>query len=112
MGLAEVQDAFVLRPEVQALMRKVRISAVDTVCPQEPTLAANDRVVIELDDGRVFDSGEIAETRGGLAQPLLPGELEAKFRDCTVSAGDGVARYRCLEHLEELPDVAELPRAG
>jgi 2-methylcitrate dehydratase PrpD len=108
VGLAELQDAFVRREDIQALMPKVRIATVDTVCPQEPTLAASDRVVIEMDDGRVFDSGEIFETRGGLAQPLLPGELEAKFMDCTAGSGRGGSLYRRLKQLESLADVAVL----
>jgi aconitate decarboxylase len=112
VGLSELQDAFVQRQDIQALMRKVRIATVDTVCPQEPTLAASDRVVIEMDDGRVFDRGEITETRGGLVQPLLPGELEAKFMDCTAQSGDCAALYRQLERLEMLPDVAVLARAA
>lgn len=112
VGLAQLQDAFVRRADIQSLMRKVRIAIVDTVCPSEPTLAASDRVVIELDDGRVFDSGEIAETRGGLALPLLPGELEAKFMDCTAAAGDCAGLYRRLERLAELQDVAQLVRAA
>ena len=112
VGLAQLHDAFVRRADIQALMRKVRTATVDTVCPSEPTLAASDRVVIELDDGRVFDSGEIAETRGGLAQPLLPGELEAKFMDCTAAAGDCAGLLRQLEGLADLQDVRQLARAA
>lgn len=109
VGLAELQDAYVLREDVQALMRKVRIATVDTVCAGEPTLAASDRVRIELDDGRVLDSGEIEETRGGLARPLLAGELDAKFIDCTAAGGlDGASLYERLQGFETLDDVARL----
>ncbi|HVE53716.1 MAG TPA: MmgE/PrpD family protein [Ramlibacter sp.] len=112
VGLAELDDTFVRREDIHALMRKVRIATVDTVCPHEPTLAASDRVVVEMDDGRRFDSGEIAETRGGLAQPLLPGELEAKFMDCTAASRRGEALYRCLAQLESLRDVAMLAQVA
>lgn len=112
VGLAELQDAVVRRADLQALMRKVRIATVDTVCPHEPTLAASDRVVIEMDDGRVFDSGEIEETRGGLARPLLAGELESKFMDCTAAGGiDGATLYGRLQRLEHIADVARLASA-
>jgi 2-methylcitrate dehydratase PrpD len=112
VGLAELQDHQVRREEVQALMRKVRITTVDTVCPTEPTLAASDRVVIVLGDGREIDSGEIEETRGGLAHPLLPGELEAKFMDCTASSADhGPLLYERLRRLESLDDVRQLAAA-
>ncbi|MBC5781480.1 MmgE/PrpD family protein [Ramlibacter sp. USB13] len=113
VGLAELQDAFVRRADVQALMRKVRITTVDTVCPHEPTLSLSDRVVVEMDDGRVFDSGDIEETRGGLARPLLPGELESKFMDCTAASGvDGATLYGRLQRLETLDDVARLAAAS
>ena len=109
VGLAELQDAFVQRPDVQALFARLRITELDTVCAAEPTLSASDRVVIVTDDGREYDSGEIAETRGGLAMPLKPGELEAKFMDCTAaSALDGASLYRRLQQLESLDDVAQL----
>ncbi|RYZ02111.1 MAG: MmgE/PrpD family protein [Comamonadaceae bacterium] len=108
LGLAELDDAFVRRAEIQTLMRKVRIATVDTVCPSEPTLSLSDRVVIALDDGRSFDSGEILETRGGLVQPLLPGELETKFMDCTAASGRGQALFQRLQHFETLVDVADL----
>lgn len=109
LGLAELQDGFVQRADVQALFPKVQITELDTVCPSEPTLSAADRVVIVTDDGREYDSGEIAETRGGLAMPLLPGELETKFMDCVAGAAvDGASLYRRLLLLETLDDVARL----
>ena len=112
VGLAELQDAFVRRQDIQALMRKVRIATVDTVCPHEPTLSASDRVVVEMDDGRLFDTGEIAQTRGGLAMPLLEGELEAKFMDCTAVGGfDARFLYGQLQELEAMEDVGRLPEA-
>lgn len=113
VGLAELQDDFVRRPDIQALMRKVRITTVDTICPHEPTLSASDRVIVEMDDGCVLDSGEIAETRGGLALPLLAGELEGKFMDCTAAAGfDAGSLYSQLQELETLEDVGRLPRVS
>ncbi|WP_430649021.1 hypothetical protein [Bradyrhizobium niftali] len=65
VGLSELQARSLLRDDVRALMRKVEI-----VCPHEPTLAASDRVAVQMDDGRLFDSGEIEEARGGIAHPL------------------------------------------
>jgi aconitate decarboxylase len=106
VGLSELQDHFVLRDDVRALMRKVEITTVDTVCPHEPTLAASDRVVVQMDDGRLFDSGEIEEARGGIAHPLIAGELEAKFMDCVAGNGHDAARlYGQLQRLEALDEV-------
>jgi aconitate decarboxylase len=101
VGLSELQDRFVLRDDVRALMRKVEI-----VCPHEPTLAASDRLVLQMHDGRLFDSGEIEEPRGGVAHPLIAGELEAKFMDCVAGNGHDAARL-CgqLQRLEALDEV-------
>ena len=82
VGLAQLSDAYVRRPEVQQVFGKVRITTTDTVCPHEPTLAFSDRIVIRTNDGRTLDSGEVVGTRGDAATPLADSELEAKFMDC------------------------------
>jgi 2-methylcitrate dehydratase PrpD len=106
LGLSELQDSFVLREDVRALMRKVEITTVDTVCPHEPSLAASDRVIVQMEDGRHFDSGEIEEARGGMSHPLLDGELEAKFMDCMAGSRHDAARlYGQLQWLETLDEV-------
>ena len=51
VGLAEVSDAFVLRPDIQALMRRIRIVPTDLVSPDEPMLSPADRVTVHLADG-------------------------------------------------------------
>jgi len=63
-------------------MDKVRIATVDTSCPIEPMFALTDRVVVELRDGRKFDSGEVRFARGNAKLPLNDEELKAKFLDC------------------------------
>ena len=82
VGLAELSDSYVRRPEVQQIFSKVRIATTDTVCPYEPTLALSDRIVIHTRDGRQLDSGEVERTRGDAATPLSDSELETKFMDC------------------------------
>jgi aconitate decarboxylase len=101
VGLSELQDRFVFRDDVRALMRKLEI-----VCPHEPTLAASDRVVVHMDDGRLFNSGEIEEARGGIAHPPIAGELKARFMDCVVGNGHDAARlYGQLQRLEAVDEV-------
>lgn len=110
IGLAELQDEVVLRPEVQALFEKVHIETVDTVCPSEPTLSLSDRVRIELDTGEMLDSSDIFETRGGIASPLSVEEMRAKFLDCAALAPDVDAEelFDRLSALAHTPDVAAL----
>jgi aconitate decarboxylase len=114
VGLAELSDGFVQRPEVQALMTKLRIEVVDSAHPDEPTLAVSDRLVITMRDGRVLDGGEVRDARGAPGQPLLPGELEDKFRDCTgrLDAGLRDALWREFGRLDLQPHASELPGVG
>ena len=63
VGLQQLTDEFVGKPEVRAAMRLVGSSTVDTRCPIEPILALNDRLVVDLKDGRTLDyatSGSLA----------------------------------------------------
>ncbi len=110
IGLAELTDAYVLQPQVQALFEKVKIAIVDTVCPSEPTLALSDRVVITTRDGRRLDSGEIFETRGSGSTPLTADELRTKFLDCAARGGrdDASALFERLMSLETLADIRAL----
>ncbi|MEJ8836054.1 MmgE/PrpD family protein [Ramlibacter sp. AN1133] len=110
VGLAQLTDEFVASPEVQRLMQRVRIATTDTSLDYEPTLAASDRVVVELRDGRRFDSGEVSGTRGDARHPLADGELQAKFRDCCegVTHLDTARLLDSLLRLPQLPDVRQL----
>jgi aconitate decarboxylase len=109
VGLTELHDAFVNRPEVRQLFSRVRIATTSTVCSYEPTLAASDRVVIHMHDGRSFDSGEIPGTRGDAATPLAAHELETKFMDCTAAVEDldRARLFRSLQQLDRLDNVGE-----
>jgi len=110
VGLAELTDGFVAEAAVREAMGKVRIAAVDTKCPIEPMLALTDRVVLELQDGRKLDSGEIRFARGNAKLPLKGEELKAKFLDCTagVDALDAGALYQALNTLGEQRSLRNL----
>lgn len=106
-GLAQLDDGFVRRPEVQAHFERVEIRTVDTRHPAEPTLAASDRLVLCLKDGRTLDSGEVRFARGEPPDPLGDGELEAKFMDCTRSLAPA-ARRGLLDALLGLPGLQSI----
>ena len=111
VGLAELDNGFIRRPDVQALLDRVHLSTTDSVCATEPTLAASDRLVILTCDGRQLDSGEVATARGDASAPLTAAELEVKFMDCTAGLGLPVQTqlFNCLQHLETLQTVAQIP---
>ena len=101
VGLAQLSDTFVATPAVREAMSKVRITTLDSHCPIEPVFAENDRVVLEMHDGRRFDTGEIRFARGNAKLPLKDAELETKFLDCAAGAEylDAGALYRDLVSL-------------
>lgn len=108
VGLAELTDGFVARPEVRALFPKLRITTRDTRCPLEPAFAETDRVLVHTTRGEVLDSGEIRFPRGAAQNPLEETELHAKFADCTRGWNGGGALLDRLSRLETLPAIAAL----
>ena len=110
-GLAELDDGFVQRSDVQSLFALLDIDTVDTACAWEPTMARSDRLVIHLQDGRVLDSGEVFAARGEASLPLADAELEAKFADCT-RALDAPARQRLMASLAGLETLASVAALG
>jgi hypothetical protein len=112
VGLAELTDAYVNRPEVRSIFGRVQIATTDTVSAAEPTLAASDRVVVETADGKVFDSGEVAGTRGDANSPVSREEMRVKFLDCVRGAPgiDGEALFENLMQLGSISDISTLAR--
>lgn len=112
VGLAELADAYVNRPDVRSIFGRVQISITDTVSPAEPSLAASDRVVVETADGKAFDSGEVAGTRGDANSPVSSGEMRVKFLDCVAGAPGiaGEALFDALMQLESITDISTLAR--
>lgn len=110
VGLAQLTDKFVAEAPVREAMDKVKIATVDTRCPIEPIFALNDRVVLELRDGRKLDSGEIRFARGNARLPLKDEELKAKFLDCAAGADDldAGALYETLNKLGEQASLRQL----
>jgi 2-methylcitrate dehydratase PrpD len=110
VGLAQLTDAFVGRPEIQRTMKKVTTTTVDTSCPVEPMFAFADRVQIKLRDGRTIDTGDIRFARGNAQLPLTVDELKRKFMDCVSGARDVDAQqtYRQLAELDSMSDVRTL----
>jgi aconitate decarboxylase len=112
-GLAELTDAFVCRSDVQDFFPKVRIATRTDRLPEEPALAAHDRVTVELRDGRALASEPIAYPRGHFKRPLDGHALWRKFKDCTaddLDEGRARALFDRLQTLGRLATVSDLAR--
>jgi 2-methylcitrate dehydratase len=96
-------------PKVLELTAKVKVHLDDALTARYPRGIPN-RVVVTLDDGRVFER-EVEFPRGHAGNPMTDAEVEAKFRTL-VEPKYGKERAnqilaRCWK-LEELTSVTEL----
>jgi 2-methylcitrate dehydratase PrpD len=116
VGLRQLKDDFVQKPEIRAIFDKVSVKINETPCPLEPSFSLTDRVVVTLNDGRTLDSGEIRFPLGNAGNPLDETGMRMKFLDCLSSAKElGVALpvaaetlYTRLSQLELVDNIQRL----
>ena len=115
-GLPELTDSFVSRPDVQALMKRVVVKAVEL--PEDPTLPGYpiyDEVAIEIEGATQPLSKRISQIRGGPGLPLKREDLWAKFEGCVQVGTARVSAktlFDSLISLERMPNVRSLPGFG
>ena len=102
VGLTELSDEFVRRPDVQALMKRVAVVLVEGDDPRRPGYAKHDRVVIEARGGHVTDSGPIVNVRGDPELPLRRAEMWEKFESCVRAGGARMSAEKSFEALMSL----------
>ena len=115
VGLSQLTDSFVAREDVRGLLDKVVIDITHRPDPLDPAFSYADRVVIELQDGRSFDSGDIRFARGSAKLPLEAAALRRKFLDCMATGavpafqgpGADTALYERIAQLEALPSLRQ-----
>jgi len=107
VSLAELTDSFVLRPDIQQLMRKVVILIDKKYDPETPGAAYADRVTLVTRDG-AQRSESVHRASGHAQHPLAPQALKNKFLECLAfgnfigDAQDFYAQLVRLEHITEL----------
>ncbi|MEJ8572367.1 MmgE/PrpD family protein [Microbaculum marinum] len=111
VGIAELSDGFVARPEVIGAMEKVKLAAIHDGLGGLPD-APPDTVEVETVSGQVLTHAPVQYARGSWQLPLDRDGLKAKFRDCVtgrlpVPQSDGL--FGAMMALEEIADLKELP---
>ncbi|MGV3655634.1 MAG: MmgE/PrpD family protein [Noviherbaspirillum sp.] len=112
-SLAELNDAFVSRADVQELMRRVEV-VPDDRCDPNPHASGNaiyDQVTVETINGVVLKGPEVNRVRGGPDLPMSRDELWGKFSACARAGAlpvDGRALFDALMALPELADARRL----
>lgn len=112
MGVIEVTDAVVRRPEIQAFFPKVRLNPVDEYDSRDPAHSPTERVELRLYNGEVLDSGPVAVIRGHANDPMSVEELWDKFGECTArthTQPQARVLFDLLQAIDTLPCVRDLP---
>lgn len=114
-SLPELTDQFVLREDVQALMKKVSVVPDEREAIPPPPQPIYDYVKVSLNDGRTLSSGPIKDVRGGPELPLTREELWAKFEACAeVGKAQVPVRplFDALMALDKVKSVHDIPGLG
>jgi len=82
VGLRELTDEFVQRPDIQALMSKVEIVTTTEYDPELAGAAIADSVTVRLADGKTIAGTPVKRATGHATRPLTEQQLYDKFADC------------------------------
>ena len=109
-GLNEFTDAVVTRPDLQAMMERIRFY-VDPEAEAAGYSKMTTILKIHLNDGRVI-SGRADFGKGSPALPMSYDEVAEKFRGCAAYAGwpetKATQIIAGVRQLEECPDIRAL----
>ena len=112
-GFEQLRDSFIESEAVTTLISRCRRVTRDERSSEDPVFSPADRVRVELANGVVLDSGEVAYAKGHARRPLSGAEREAKFRECVSSrVADPAPLLEVLDGLAGLPDVRRLGDAA
>ena len=86
LGLSELTGAYVNSASIQAMIGKVRISAIDEHDPADPLFSPFDRVSVRFAGGEQRRSAPVRHARGHALRPIDLQALRVKFMDCAGPA--------------------------
>ena len=98
VGLSELTDGFVRRPDVQAVFPLVSITTTDATM-EGSAFAPADSVAITTKSGKTLQSGPVEYAKGSYKYPLSRNELFDKFADCLGDEFQDAAKSRAFENL-------------
>ena len=110
LGVPEIADEVVLRPDMQAFYPKVTLKAVDEIDPRDPVFSPTESVVMKLRNGEVLESGPIATIPGYANEPLTTEQLWDKFAECTAKTHTAVEARELFGLLQKV-DALSSPHA-
>jgi 2-methylcitrate dehydratase PrpD len=105
-SLGEYTDEFVRRPEVQELMRRVRLVTNENYDPVQIGASVADQVTVELTNGERLESEKVRRARGHAELPLGEAELFDKFRTCLDAGHARISPERLFDRLRNLEKIS------
>jgi 2-methylcitrate dehydratase PrpD len=98
VGLSELTDEFVRRPEVQAIFPRVSFTTTDATM-EGSAFAPADSVEITTKAGETLKSAPVEHAKGSHQRPLSRSELFEKFADCLGAQYQDAKKSRAFESL-------------
>jgi len=98
VGLRELTDEFVRRPEVQAIFPRVSLEGT-AITMEGSNFAPADAVEITTVTGETLKSGPVEYAKGSHQQPLSRDELWIKFADCLGAEFPDAKKSHAFENL-------------
>lgn len=111
VGIAELSDEFVARPEVIGAMEKVKVEAIHDGLGGMPD-SPPDTVEVETVSGEILTHDAVRYARGSWQLPLDRDGLKAKYRDCVdgrLPAHHADELFEALMDLEAITNLKKLP---
>ncbi|MFO1024832.1 MAG: MmgE/PrpD family protein [Acetobacteraceae bacterium] len=105
VGLRELTDEFVQRPDIQALMKKVEIVTTTEHDPELPGAAPQDQVTVTLANGRKIEGAPVKRATGHPSRPLSDQQIYEKFADCLDAGRSPIPADVLFKRLTELQSI-------
>lgn len=112
MGVPELADEVVRRPDIQAFFPKVKLIPVDEYDERDPVFSPTESVTLRLKSGEILNSGPIASIPGHVNDPLTTEQVWGKFRECTRNTHtvlEARELFDLLQKVDALPSPKVLP---
>ncbi|MSO99617.1 MAG: MmgE/PrpD family protein [Acetobacteraceae bacterium] len=106
VGLRELTDGFVQRPDVQDMMRKVEVVTTTDYDPDMPGAALHDSVSVELNDGSLIEGEPVSRATGHPSRPLTDAQLYEKFADCLEAGASEIPAEVLYKRLSQLQSIS------
>src|SRR5262249_22517477 len=106
VGLRELTDGFVQRPDIQALMHKVEIVTSTEYDDELSGAAPQDQVTVQLNDGRTITGEPVKRATGHASRPLSEAQIYDKFADCLDVGGSEIPADVLFRRLSQIQSMS------